>query len=79
MLLNVFHFISTDIIFLIFLYQRYIYRVDPKRVNEFGISGEMLTDPASGENVSNTQIEEKPENLSVEESGEEIEGDKKND
>ena len=29
-----------DIIFLIFLYQRWIYRVDHSRVNEFGISGE---------------------------------------
>lgn len=29
-----------DIIFFIYLYQRWIYRVDPKRVNEFGISGE---------------------------------------
>ena len=28
--------------FFIFLYQRYIYRVDPKRVNEFGTSGEMF-------------------------------------
>lgn len=31
-----------DIIFIIYLYQRWIYRVDPKRVNEFGISGEDL-------------------------------------
>ena len=31
-----------DIIFFIYLYQRWIYRVDPKRVNEFGISGEDL-------------------------------------
>nr|XP_018898247.1 PREDICTED: cleft lip and palate transmembrane protein 1 homolog [Bemisia tabaci] len=30
-----------DIVFFIFLYQRWIYRVDPKRVNEFGYSGEM--------------------------------------
>lgn len=29
-------------VFFIFLYQRWIYRVDPKRVNEFGISQEML-------------------------------------
>ena len=29
-------------IFFIYLYQRYIYRVDPKRVNEFGTSQEML-------------------------------------
>ena len=26
--------------FFIFLYQRWIYRVDPKRVNEFGTTGE---------------------------------------
>uniref|UniRef100_A0A1W7RAS7 Cleft lip and palate transmembrane protein 1 n=1 Tax=Hadrurus spadix TaxID=141984 RepID=A0A1W7RAS7_9SCOR len=32
-----------DIVFFIFLYQRWIYRVDPKRVNEFGTSGEMET------------------------------------
>lgn len=31
-----------DIVFIIFLYQKWIYRVDPKRVNEFGISGEDL-------------------------------------
>lgn len=31
-----------DIIFLIYVYQRYIYRVDLKRVNEFGVTGEQL-------------------------------------
>lgn len=31
-----------DIVFFIYLYQRHIYRVDPKRVNEFGTSQEML-------------------------------------
>ncbi|KAG9509857.1 Cleft lip and palate transmembrane protein 1 [Fragariocoptes setiger] len=31
-----------DIIFVIYLYQRWIYRVDPKRMNEFGVSGEEL-------------------------------------
>lgn len=30
----------ADIVFFIFLYQRWIYRVDLKRVNEFGTSGE---------------------------------------
>ena len=30
----------VDIVFFIYLYQRWIYRVDPKRVNEFGTSGE---------------------------------------
>lgn len=29
-------------IFFIFLYQRWIYRVDPSRLNEFGVSQEML-------------------------------------
>lgn len=31
-----------DIVFFIFLYQRWIYKVDTKRVNEFGFSAEML-------------------------------------
>lgn len=31
-----------DIIFLVYVYQRWIYRVDLKRVNEFGVSGEQL-------------------------------------
>lgn len=30
-----------DIIFIIFLYQRWIYKIDHTRVNEFGFSGEM--------------------------------------
>ena len=32
--------LSLDIVFFIFLYQRWIYRVDPKRVNEYGTTGE---------------------------------------
>ncbi len=35
-------FVISDIIFLIYLYQRYIYRVDPQRLNEFGTSGDMF-------------------------------------
>jgi hypothetical protein len=31
-----------DIVFLIFLYQRWVYRVDPKRTNAYGVSGEDL-------------------------------------
>ncbi|GBP41438.1 Cleft lip and palate transmembrane protein 1 homolog [Eumeta japonica] len=34
-------FKDKDIVFFIFLYQRWIYKVDHKRVNEFGFSGEM--------------------------------------
>lgn len=33
-----------DIVFFIFLYQRYIYKEDPTRVNEFGFSAEMLNE-----------------------------------
>ena len=32
-----------DVVFFIYLYQRWIYRVDPTRVNEFGMSGEAPT------------------------------------
>lgn len=35
-------FSRDDIVFFIFVYQRWIYKVDKKRVNEFGYSGEML-------------------------------------
>lgn len=35
-----------DIVFFIFLYQRWIYKVDLKRVNEFGFSAEMLEQKA---------------------------------
>ncbi|XP_050720980.1 putative lipid scramblase CLPTM1 [Eriocheir sinensis] len=35
--------LRDDVIFFIFLYQRYIYRVDPSRVNEFGFSQDMET------------------------------------
>ncbi|XP_066985329.1 putative lipid scramblase CLPTM1 [Macrobrachium rosenbergii] len=36
--------LRDDVIFFIFLYQRYIYRVDPSRVNEFGFSQDMETE-----------------------------------
>ncbi|RWS05666.1 cleft lip and palate transmembrane protein 1-like protein [Dinothrombium tinctorium] len=47
-----------DIIFLIYLYQRWIYRVDPKRVNEFGVSGEDL-DNAAHRNQDDSQDSKK--------------------
>ncbi|KAK3593434.1 hypothetical protein CHS0354_020196 [Potamilus streckersoni] len=34
--------LRDDVIFFIYLYQRWVYRIDPKRVNEFGTSQEML-------------------------------------
>lgn len=44
-----------DIVFFIYLYQRYIYRVDHSRVNEFGYSGDMLDEAAK------KPVEQKPE------------------
>merc|ERR1719318_1392237 len=38
-----------DIVFFIFLYQRYIYKEDKTRVNEFGYSAEMLDEGAIAE------------------------------
>lgn len=48
-----------DIVFLVYLYQRWIYRVDPTRVNEFGTS---LQDPTGAgqaelENEQNTETQ----------------------
>lgn len=34
--------LRDDVIFLVYLYQRYKYRVDHSRVNEFGVSGDDL-------------------------------------
>lgn len=36
-----FFILIADIVFFIFLYQRWIYKVDKSRVNEFGFSGDM--------------------------------------
>lgn len=49
-----------DIVFFIYLYQRYKYRVDPKRVNEFGTTGEPVEE---GDGDAQAAIEEpqKPE------------------
>lgn len=40
--------LRDDVIFFIFLYQKYIYKIDPTRVNEFGFSQEMLDDKSKG-------------------------------
>lgn len=54
-----------DIVFFIFLYQRWIYKVDKSRVNEFGFSGEMEEDAKKkvvlpGESSSNALVTEPP-------------------
>lgn len=47
-----------DLIFLIYLYQRWVYPVDRKRVNEFGFGGEEADNAASSSTVARTQNED---------------------
>ncbi|XP_067943747.1 putative lipid scramblase CLPTM1 [Watersipora subatra] len=52
-----------DIVFLIFLYQRWIYKVDPTRLNEFGTSGVSDGPPVEGEEgaeANETPITDQP-------------------
>uniref|UniRef100_A0A914VCG2 Cleft lip and palate associated transmembrane protein n=1 Tax=Plectus sambesii TaxID=2011161 RepID=A0A914VCG2_9BILA len=61
-----------DIVFLVYLYQRWIYRVDPNRVNEFGTSGADPTGAAQAEieNQENENAERSTdEPLAVEANG----------
>ncbi len=62
---------SPDVVFFIYLYQRWIYRVDPNRVNEFGTSGVDHTQndrgAADAASATAAAITDKPE------------GEKKND
>lgn len=55
-----------DIIFIIYLYQRWIYRVDPKRMNEFGTSLEVPPTTAAIEGAG-TEITANAEPTGVEE------------
>ncbi|XP_030031236.2 LOW QUALITY PROTEIN: cleft lip and palate transmembrane protein 1 homolog [Manduca sexta] len=57
-----------DIVFFIFLYQRWMYKVDHKRVNEFGFSGEMEEQQKLAKNGTSAITESEQEA-----------GDKKND
>merc|ERR1719189_1446946 len=61
-----------DVVFFIFLYQRYIYKEDKSRVNEFGFSGDMLDEKdgssQGGEEilaVENKEDEEEEEQSAV--------------
>lgn len=49
-----------DIVFFIYLYQRWIYRVDPKRMNEFGTSGEIEQQRSEANGTVCVANEEKP-------------------
>jgi hypothetical protein len=55
-----------DVVFLIYLYQRWIYRVDMTRVNEFGFSGQQSQDSASTQQQQQPALEgEEPLQLEV--------------
>lgn len=51
----------ADVIFMIYLYQRWAYPVDKKRVNEFGFGGED-DQVAGGAEVTTTKEEDKKTN-----------------
>ena len=65
-------------IFFIYVYQRYIYRVDPKRVNEFGTSQEMIEQNGSVGGDPKA-IKDKPVDDSVKPTEEKTEKEKKED
>lgn len=52
----------ADVIFLIYVYQRWIYPVDKKRVNEFGFGGEEEDESSSNTAVTAQTEEEKKTN-----------------
>ena len=55
------HTYFADLIFLIYLYQRWVYPVDKKRINEFGFGGE--DDQTSGSSdVTTAKEDEKKTN-----------------
>ncbi|XP_043720577.1 cleft lip and palate transmembrane protein 1 homolog [Telopea speciosissima] len=51
-----------DVIFLIYLYQRWAYPVDKKRVNEFGFGGEDEAEATGGTNIAAVKADEKKTN-----------------
>ena len=67
----------ADIVFFIALYQRWIYPIDPKRVNEFGTTGE------TADGVAGTAEQEPKETKAIENGtatpDAEVVSDKKND
>lgn len=66
-----------DIVFFIFLYQRWIYKVDSKRLNEFGFSGEMLEEAEKAKNGALEIKEDSPKRK--QKIKQKIQNDKKND
>ncbi|KAK6181369.1 hypothetical protein SNE40_009235 [Patella caerulea] len=67
--------LRDDVIFFIYLYQRWVYRVDPTRVNEFGVSGEMLDQNGDAKSLEDN----KPEEAAITDSDPKTKQEKKND
>lgn len=69
----------VDIVFFIYLYQRWIYPIDPKRVNEYGLTGE----PVDGTDTADPSTEQPEETKPIENGAvsadAEVVSDKKND
>lgn len=70
-----------DIIFLIYLYQRWIYRVDPRRRNEYGQKGDVDAESESEEDVDedvdkkvDVDVKEKEKETLLEDSKDEKDG-----
>lgn len=53
---------GADVIFLIYLYQKWVYPVDKKRVNEFGFGGEEQDQASADTDVTAVKEEEKKTN-----------------
>jgi len=69
-----------DIVFFIFLYQRYIYKEDPNRVNEYGVSANMLAEDQQPTSTAETADEnggEKKQLTNESADGDQLEGEVK--
>lgn len=64
----------ADVVFFVYLYQRWIYRVDPNRVNEFGTSGVEPTSDTTAEGDAAPDAPAAPAAIT-----DKPEGEKKND
>jgi len=69
----------VDIVFFIYLYQRWIYPIDPKRVNEFGLTGEPVDGTDTADPSSQQPAETKPIENGAVSADAEVVSDKKND
>ena len=60
--------LRDDVIFFIFLYQRYVYPIDKTRVNEFGLTGEPADEVVATTTETDTkevENEEQPASMEV--------------